>query len=365
MKNNTNMYYDEFMGFYWNGKHSSDYNCFIVNKGDLKFSNFPSFSNSFISPAFQNISYYTGTSVGQKTFSISLCINRLTLQEYNAFLKWLNYNEISTLAFDFDQYYVYNAKLSAMTESTKYVVGHTFSNNKKQNLYMCTLDVTFQCIGAPYAYSKYACMANNSFFNTGIASDFTKDSANYQLNTIEGYDIQDVTKNDLIYGKMSWIKEDDTNELVHIVQNNSTSEELADLNNKIFHYTVTITNPSSIKMPFNIYIYDVNYKVLIEEYNEENIIDTPLSIVLSDVLDSNHYIDLYYNSQSGAVISYEQMIENLISREKFICNAVSRKPNEFINPGESRTFTFTIQNRLNSQFNPEIEVTFNWYNYVV
>lgn len=144
--------YDKYMYFTWRGISSSKYNCFIVNdKHSLQFVNAPSFSNNYADAMYQNKSYFLGTSVQRKTLTFKVACDRITLDEYREFLSWLNIYSIGFLQLDYEDWYGYNVKLSALTESEKYPLYEC----EGKMVYMVVLTLTFETTDDFYAVHKY------------------------------------------------------------------------------------------------------------------------------------------------------------------------------------------------------------------
>lgn len=181
MTDTSSIIIDEYMGFTWKNVHSSTYNCFIVNEDNgLTFVNAPSFSNQYASALYQNKSYFLGTSIERKSLTFKVACDRITLEEYRSFLKWLDIYSISNFFLDYDLWYGYNAKLAALTESQKYPMGKQMINGKMQMLFTVVLSITFETIEDCYALHKYITMGHISLANLnagerGTCSTFNED----------------------------------------------------------------------------------------------------------------------------------------------------------------------------------------------
>jgi hypothetical protein len=77
---------DKFLGFTYRGIHSTTYNAFIVNEGELIFSNSPSFSNEFAFPQFGESSYLLGVNKENRTFDLKVFLKEVSFKTYREFL---------------------------------------------------------------------------------------------------------------------------------------------------------------------------------------------------------------------------------------------------------------------------------------
>ena len=84
-------YNDEHLYFYFNNIYSKHYNLFIENGGsDLQVVNTASPSNQYSSPAYQNYTYYLGTTLQQRTLKYKVAAEGLTQERYKEMMLWLS-----------------------------------------------------------------------------------------------------------------------------------------------------------------------------------------------------------------------------------------------------------------------------------
>lgn len=159
LRHSANPYADEYTGFIWNSHHSSDFNCFIENTGHLTFEPAPDFSNSTVSPAFYDGSIYTGTQTQSKKLQLNLVFYHITLDDFNRALKWLNYKQVGNLLFDYSDNWKYQCKLASIGVVEKYVDGYCINTKngsyKKEDLYICRMQVSFETVDIHNAISAY------------------------------------------------------------------------------------------------------------------------------------------------------------------------------------------------------------------
>lgn len=139
-------YKDRYLGFTYNGKSmnmtaEADFFGFIENSGsDLSFFNAPSFSNQFVIPQFGDRTFYTGNSKGNKTFSLKIQLEKLTLEKYRKFLEWLNPDSKGTLIFDYSPNYGYDVKVQSISPSEFHV---TKRKNHNEDFYYIDMTIAF------------------------------------------------------------------------------------------------------------------------------------------------------------------------------------------------------------------------------
>ena len=313
---------DNYMGFTWNGIHSSKFNCFITSKDGLKFVNSPSFSNSLVSSLNQNKAYYTGMTLQSKKIQLTIAAVDLTLDEYNQLLNWLSIYDISTLRLDYQPWYQYNVKLSAIGNSTKHVTGRyqTYypQGSKKagqpmpglKDLYTCEMSIEFETVADHYAESTFKYVGNSKHTDHN-AEEF-------------GY-----LENELAIPAVIIAKSSDNS------------------------FDVDITNVGSVDCGFILCFYNVNGSIKVQDRTDQ-ILYTELNF------DSQHCANLYYNSNDGLVYSCGQLIEQVKSNGEYICLQKMSLSNRMIKPGETKHYTISFTNKGND-FTPAIEVILNSY----
>ena len=170
LKNNKYYYEDCYMYFTFNGIHSSVYNLFIQSKNDLKIENTIGAKSSFVSAAFQEGNYYTGTEKTQKTFKRKCAAEGLTLSQYKAMMKWLTVGTTGFLVFDSNPYWGWTVVLDTVGDAT-FMDG---ANNL-----VVEFELTFKTIGTYLARNRYPAYCDV----TETMNDGDGSVCNYKYNT--------------------------------------------------------------------------------------------------------------------------------------------------------------------------------------
>ena len=110
----SNPVYDfEFLGFTFNGKHSSEFGLTVVSPGGLYQENmFASFEDKTISVSGKEGVYYFGTEIRTKEMSVQLAFDHLTSENYRKIKEWLSPKIVGKLIFDERPYKYYWVKIS-------------------------------------------------------------------------------------------------------------------------------------------------------------------------------------------------------------------------------------------------------------
>jgi hypothetical protein len=119
----------------------ADFFGFIENDGnELSFFNTPDFSNEFVIPQYGERTYYTGNTKSNKTFSLKVQLDKITLHKYREFLEWLNLDSKGTLIFDYNPNYGYDVKVQSISPSEFHV---TKKSNNNEDFYYVDLSIEF------------------------------------------------------------------------------------------------------------------------------------------------------------------------------------------------------------------------------
>lgn len=285
---------DLFLGFTWNGVHSSVFETFITTDGEgLKFHNAPSVSNGFATPMFENKHYYTGTSYQRKSITLELAANGLTIAQYRKMLDWLKPGEVGFLQFDSDDYYGYKCVISNIGDGKKHFIS---GSTPKNYTYLIQFSVTFETVDN-YAKSKYINILTAPNINGSIES---------------GAAYNDEGKIEL---KLT----------TTIVSPTKT-------------ILIEFYNRGDVKNPFVLYCSGLKGDIkLVKEPSLEN----KTILFISPVLPSGVEIDLEYDSLSGVVYSAGKTIEQLVIQNNYV---VSSKI------AESGVFIEQIENDISEKF---------------
>lgn len=148
---------DSYAKFSWDNEEMTNYHAFIINenKGSLKFYNGPSFSNNYTQPQFESASSrFTGVSFKTQQISFTIAVYAITEELYRKLIYKLHPYTISNLSFGFEPNWRYVCKLSNISDSTRYIVGHyTNDSGQTKELYYTELKLTFDIIGDAVAQS--------------------------------------------------------------------------------------------------------------------------------------------------------------------------------------------------------------------
>ena len=172
---------DRYLGFTYNGKSmnmtaEADFFGFIENSGnELSFFNSPDFSNEFVVPQFGDRTFYTGNTKNNRTFSLKVQLDKITLHKYREFLEWLSPDSEGLLVFDYNPNYGYQVKLQSISDSEFHV---TKRRNNNEDFYYVDLNLNFittydyaaQWVKKPVAYtgSSEDNLIDNEFYEDFI-----------------------------------------------------------------------------------------------------------------------------------------------------------------------------------------------------
>ena len=148
---------DKYATFRWDNEEMTLYHAFIINEknGSLKFYNGPSFSNNYTQSQFESASSkFTGVTFKTQQISFTIAVYAITEELYRKLIYKLHPYIISNLSFGFEPNWRYVCKLSNISDSTRYIVGHyTNDSGQTKELYYTELKLTFDIIGDAVAQS--------------------------------------------------------------------------------------------------------------------------------------------------------------------------------------------------------------------
>ena len=157
---------DKYATFRWDNEDMTLYHAFIINekKGSLKFYNGPSFSNNYTQPQFESASSrFTGVTFKTQQISFTIAVYAITEELYRKLIYKLHPYTISNLSFGFEPNWRYVCKLSNISDSTRYIVGHyTDNSGQTKELYYTELKLTFDIIGDAVAQSTQELSYNDN-----------------------------------------------------------------------------------------------------------------------------------------------------------------------------------------------------------
>lgn len=107
----------EYLGFTFNGHHSSEYGLVVVSDGDRYHQTLSSnFSDTIVSVPGKNGGYYFGTQLQMKDFTIRCAYDEMTSNMMHRIQNWLYPNQVGWLIFDETPYKKYKVKISNVPE---------------------------------------------------------------------------------------------------------------------------------------------------------------------------------------------------------------------------------------------------------
>jgi hypothetical protein len=105
---------EEFLGFTFNGQHSSDFNLVVVSDGSRYHSPlFGAFTDTVLKVPGRNGTYYFGSEFESKTLSINLAFDNLTGEQFSNMKNWLSNQNVGKLILNEEPYKYYWAKLAS------------------------------------------------------------------------------------------------------------------------------------------------------------------------------------------------------------------------------------------------------------
>lgn len=119
-----------YLGFTFDGHHSSEFGLLVVSDGDRYHQSLsPNFSDVLLTVPGKNGSYYFGTQLQNKDFTIRCAFDEMTSHMLHKIQNWIYPNKIGWLIFDEMPYKKYKVKISNVSEPT-YVPFDNFYNAK-------------------------------------------------------------------------------------------------------------------------------------------------------------------------------------------------------------------------------------------
>ena len=167
---------DKYATFSWDDEEMTKYHAFIINekKGSLKFYNGPSFSNNYTQPQFESASSrFTGVTFKTQQISFTIAVYAVTAEQYRKLINKLHPYVIGNLSFGFDKDWRYVCKLSNISDSDRYIVGHYNDNGDTKELYYTELKLTFDIVGDAVAQSTEEIGFKSESSSTSSSSQIT------------------------------------------------------------------------------------------------------------------------------------------------------------------------------------------------
>ena len=171
---------DKYATFRWDNEDMTLYHVFIINekKGSLKFYNGPSFSNNYTQSQFESASSkFTGVTFKTQQISFTIAVYAITEELYRKLIYKLHPYTISNLSFDFEPNWRYVCKLSNISDSTRYIIGHYIDDSgQTKELYYTELKLTFDIIGDAVAQSTQELSYDPKQIGNTVTFNFTNSS---------------------------------------------------------------------------------------------------------------------------------------------------------------------------------------------
>ena len=171
---------DKYATFRWDNEDMTLYHAFIINekKGSLKFYNGPSFSNNYTQSQFESASSkFTGVTFKTQQISFTIAVYAITEELYRKLIYKLHPYTISNLSFGFEPNWRYVCKLSNISDSTRYIIGHyTDDSGQAKELYYTELKLTFDIIGDAVAQSTQELSYDPKQIGNTVTFNFTNSS---------------------------------------------------------------------------------------------------------------------------------------------------------------------------------------------
>lgn len=166
---------DDFVGFEWNGHHSSEFNLKVVSNGNRYDSRFLSdITNNTVDIPGQDGQYFYNSTYGPKKWTINIAFDNVTETMQREIENWLSSKELSDLTFDERPYKSYSAKL----ESRPSITWICFDEPKKTH--SCSAPRIYKGEGtlnfvAPFPYA-YSVINNNEYMKFIDQFEFKKNT---------------------------------------------------------------------------------------------------------------------------------------------------------------------------------------------
>lgn len=144
---------DDYVGFTYAGKHSSQFGIFSVSSGDRYMRTLsPEFSDNVTNVNGRDETYYFGTTYNRRSFQLHCAFDSVTEQEYREMRLWLRTDTISPFTFDEIPYIQFFAKVASPPQFSFI----TFEDEYGDRIYKGEIQASFTCYdGYGYSVSKW------------------------------------------------------------------------------------------------------------------------------------------------------------------------------------------------------------------
>ena len=161
----SNPLYDfEFLGFTFNGKHSSEFGLTVVSPNGLYQENmFASFEDKTVDVSGKEGVYYFGTEIKTKEMSVQLAFDHLTSENYRKIKEWLSPKVVAKLIFDERPYKYYWVKISSQP-TFSYIPFEEEIEGDKVHIFKGDLSISF-ISHSPYGYCETSFLREVQIYN--------------------------------------------------------------------------------------------------------------------------------------------------------------------------------------------------------
>ena len=172
---NASTYDYEFVGFSFNGKHSSEFGLTAVVPSDMYIENlFADFDDRTVEVQGKDGAYYFGTQIKTKPLRLTVAFDNMNGAQKRNIINWLNPRKIGKLIFDEAPYKYYMVKITA-PPTFSFVPFSEEKNNLRQHIYKGSFELEFVSFD-PYGYSEYAHVGQVPVWNGSSYSTVYNDS---------------------------------------------------------------------------------------------------------------------------------------------------------------------------------------------
>ena len=167
-----------FLGFTYNGIHSSVLGITRVNNGDRnEKSLMPEEKEIKVEKINNDGAYYFGSSYSKRVFNIDFAFEEISEEQLKKIKLYWNDKKIHELIFDEEPYKVYSAKITSIA-TMKYVA---FDKTPQERVYRGEGSITFTCF-YPFARSRYNCIED---YTTISVPEWVSDADQDKYNVLE------------------------------------------------------------------------------------------------------------------------------------------------------------------------------------
>lgn len=285
--------YQDYVGFIFNGKHSSDLGIVRTSNGSRFDENLlPTIQDKTVQVPGGDGTYFFGSYYTQKQFTIPFAFDSLTEEKFKELKNWLGDKKIHDLIFDEAPYKIYKAKVTG-SATIKHI---PFGEGETNRLYKGEGSIQFTCY-QPYARSRFKTLEEYKYTKISISEgDFEKDKY-YKKDGNGAYILAEEYEEGTTYYE-SWYKNIDEWYAASGILNASDYADCDRYDNSDSKSEIKLYNPGSINTHFKLKL------IFSEEYVQ---INTGEDFVYEP---GKYYIK---NENGEYEISYEANTENKIT----------------------------------------------------